>query len=413
MHERLKALKRLGSFVATAGFTQVVGLIAIPVIIRGAGAHQWGIQGSIQSAASLFGVLVSFGWGTTGAAEVANMNATVRPQYYLDSLISRVYLFILAFPVMGFVLGLINDHHVALVVVGSAAYLMPFLGANWYFVGEASPRRLFLLDVLPQSVGLAVSVLLMLATGSLVFAVGGQLVCNGVGVSISAAVILRGSTDRVSVDFSARHAFERLRGQRNPVLTAATSALYVSTPLLVLNVVRPGELALYNMGDKLFRFGLTAFTPVLQFVQGWIPEGGKDGRLHRIRQSARLTPVVAIAGCTVIAVLGPWSASFLSGGDLHLPFSLSAPFGLVFAAVTCTQVLGLACLVQLGEVRALARSTLFGASAGVPLMIFGSVSYGAMGVVWALVVSELAVLLYQSRAVSLKLREFNEAWGLE
>lgn len=404
MHERLAALRRLGSFIATAGFTQLVGLVAIPVIIHSAGTMQWGIQGSVQSAANLFGVLVSFGWGTTGAAEVAGLAASERPQYYADSFVSRLYLFTLVLPAMALVLSLINPQHVALVLVGSAAYLMPFLGANWYFVGEASPQRLFLLDVLPQSIGLAMTVLIVLLTKSLTLAICGQLICNALGVLIAAIVIDHTSVVKVRYDLSIAKAFTRLRGQRDPVFTAATSALYVSTPLLVLNVVSPGELALYNMGDKLFRFGLTAFTPVLQFIQGWIPEGGEDGRLHRIRQGARFTPAIALAGGVAIAVLGPWAATLLSGAGLAFSSDMSIPFGLIFAAVACTQVLGLACLVQLGEVKALAASTFVGACAGVPLIVLGSFAAGARGVAWALMLSEVIVLAYQARMVSRKLR---------
>ncbi|MFZ2749565.1 MAG: hypothetical protein WAZ15_04595 [Propioniciclava sp.] len=404
MQGRWASVGRLSSFVATTGFTQVVSLIAIPVIIAQAGALQWGIQGALQSTAGLFGVAVSFGWGTTGAAQTAAMPPEQRPAFFLHSLISRAYLFVVMFPVMVLVMGLINPQYVPLVVVGSAAYLMPFLGANWYFVGEGRPSRLFRYDVLPQSIGLALSVVVILSTSSLVWAVAAQLVCNLAGVILSARVIRRSDANPGPLDLSLRSAVARLGGQHHAVITAGTSALYVAAPMLVINVLRPEALPLYNMGDKLFRFALTAFTPVVQFVQSWIPEGGPEGRLHRIGLAARLTPVLGLIGAAGVALLGPFASRILSSSGVVLDLSVSTPFGMVFAAVACTQVLGLACLVQLGATKSLAISTVWGAVAGLPLIVVGALFFGVVGVAWAVAVSELVVLAYQARKVASLLR---------
>ena len=162
---------------------------------------------------------------------------------------------------------LLNRDYFGLVAVGSAAYLAPYLGASWYFVGEARPSRLFRLDALPQTIGMILSIGTMLLTHSLVATIATQLVLNSTVPVISAIVILRRSGQQVHFDWSPRHAAKRLVGQRHSVATAATSSLYVSTPMLVLNAIHPAAMPLYAMGDKLFRFGLTAFAPVLQFVQ--------------------------------------------------------------------------------------------------------------------------------------------------
>jgi O-antigen/teichoic acid export membrane protein len=89
------------------------------------------------------------------------------------------------------------------------------------------------------------------------------------------------------------------------------------------------------------------------------------------------------------------AAAILSAHRIDFTLALSVPFGVIFAAVAVTQVVGLACLVQLRATRALARSTLVGAISGVPLIVLGAVSFGATGVAWALAISELAVLVYQ------------------
>ncbi|MCH6469670.1 lipopolysaccharide biosynthesis protein [Sinomonas terrae] len=405
MGPRLSMVKRLVSFALTIGLSSLVGLVAVPIIIADAGPELWGIQAAVQTAATLFGVGVSFGWGTTGAAEIAGLSPQQRPQEYANSLVSRAYLMLAVYPVMFCVMGILNPHHLALVAVGAGTFLMPFLGASWYFIGEARPARLFWLDGFPQTLGVAVSVVVMIMTHNLVAVLATQLVFNLGAVTLAARHIFRSSPASPHFDLSPRTAFGRLGHQRHAVATSATAALYVSLPLLIINAVAPASLSLYAMGDKLFRFALTAFGPFLQLVQGWLPEGGPENLRHRIKQAARMTPVIGFAGGLAIAALGPWAAGILSAHRIDFGLPLSVPFGVVFAAVAVTQVIGLACLVQLRATRALAQSTLVGALSGIPLIALGAAVSGAVGVAWALAASELAVLAYQYASLGRRMKD--------
>ncbi|CEI24139.1 hypothetical protein FAM22020_000744 [Propionibacterium freudenreichii] len=404
MRERLLVLRRLGAFMVTTLMPALVSLVAMPVIIRGAGAHTWGVQSSVQSASMLFGVAVGFGWSVTGAAETARRTPLERPQWFADSVVSRIYLLCLTVPVMMLVMWLINRDYLALVVVASVAYLVPYVGADWYFVGEARPSRLFRLNALPQTTGVALSVVAMLVTNSIVATVAVQLVANVCAVILSVTAVVRSAPESVQFNWSVPQAFGRLRAQRDPFITAGTSALYVASPMLIINLFQPGALALYAMGDKLFKSALTAFAPVLQVVQGWLPEGGPQNLSHRVKQAARLSPLVSVAGAACIFALGPWVARLLSHGEIAFGFDISLPFAVVFAAVSVTQVFGLAFLVQLGRSAALAKSTVVGAVIGVPMIIVGAVLFSAHGVAWAVALSEITVLIYQLAVVIAELR---------
>lgn len=382
----------------------VVGLISASVFVASAGSYDWGVLASIQSAAALFGVLVGFGWGTTGAAEVARMPHASRSQWFADSFTARAYLLLAAYPLMALTMWALNPSHLDLVLVGSLAYLLPNMGASWYYIGESSPSRLFLYDVLPQTCGVLASVAAMLSTHSLVVAVSVQLVFNLVAPVLGWIVLVARSSAKP--DWSLRGALSRLPEQRHPVITAATSALYVSAPMLILNAVAPTTLASYAMGERLFRIAVTVFSPVLQFVQGWIPEGGPTHVIHRMKMTLRLTPWIGVLGAVCIWALGPYAIFLISTGKVQFGHDLSLPFAVVFLAVSASQILGLACLIQLGRARDLARSTVAGAIAGVPLLIAGASIWGVTGVVWALVVSEVVVLVYQAAATIYGMRHY-------
>ncbi|MEO2135574.1 polysaccharide biosynthesis C-terminal domain-containing protein [Microbacterium sp.] len=409
MKARLLALGRVTGFATATGFVSVISLVTTWFILRAVGSGEWGVLAAIQSAAGLFGVMVAFGWATTGAAEVAALGRAKRGQWYADSLISRIYLCLLAYPVMVLVMASLNRDHVLLVIAGSAAYLLPYLGASWFFVGEASPIRLFTYDILPQAMGLVTSVPVILASNNLILAVSTQFAFNLVGVVISARRILRNSGEPARLNYALRPALARLRGQRHSMTTATTSALYVSTPMLIINALIPGSLAQYGMGDRLFRVALTCFAPIVQFVQGWIPEGGPKNVRHRVIQATRLTPLVSVIGGAAVYALGPWAVSILSSGQIAFGSDLALPFALVFFFVSLSQVWGLACLVPLGQVRILARSTVLGAAVGVPLLIAGALAAGLHGVAWALAVSECVVTVYQFCVILAQLARTKES----
>ncbi|MEE9096560.1 hypothetical protein [Pseudarthrobacter phenanthrenivorans] len=376
-----------------------MSLVTVPLIIGRTSAAAWGSLAVIQTGAILFGVLVAFGWGTTGAATVASMPREARPALYLESLVSRAYLFIFTLPIMIVVMLLISPAGVGVVIAGSVAYLLPFLGATWYFIGEARPLRLFLLDALPQMVGVMVGFLILSVTGELAHFLIALAVLTAVGVFLSSAVILRGLPANTRVDLGLRPAMARLAPQRHGVITAGTTSLYVTLPLLAVSALAPAATPLYAMGDKLFRFGLVAFSPVLQVIQGWVPEGGPVTVAHRARRAAIIGPLFGLLGGAVITLATPTIASMLSHGELRLTMAQALPFGLMFTVVACTQIIGLACLVAMNQSKALASSTVLGAIAGVPLILGAAYFLDAWIVAWAVVVSELVVLAYQAYAL--------------
>lgn len=391
--------RRLLSFSATIGLGTAVGIISIPVVIGAVGAATWAQLAIIQGAALLFGVVVSFGWGTTGPSQVAAVVADLRPQLYLDSLVSRVYLFLLAAPALCVLLLLLVDVNKELVIIGSLAYLMPFLGAPWYFVGEAKPWRLFLLDSLPQILGMCAGLVTVHLTRELWTFVVMLLLGNLVAVILSATRILRGPTGTtpLALGLSPRGVVARLYPQRHGVITAATGALYVYLPVFAVNAFLPESvLAIYVLADRFVRYGLMVFAPVLQFVQGWIPEHGAHLVRPRMWRAVQLGGGIGVIGGLCVWLLSPVVAPLLSPTEpVLVPFGLSLPLGVAFAAIAISQIIGLACLVLIGEGRALAASTVIGAVVGAPLILLAGVFAGLPAVAWAVAISELLVAAYQ------------------
>jgi O-antigen/teichoic acid export membrane protein len=395
MNPVIAALRRLATFAATVGVGTLVGILAIPIVIRIAGSEAWAVQAVCQSIASMFGVLVGFGWGTTGPSMVASTPQDRRFQLFADSLSSRIYLFILGAPLMAAFMVVLQPHYVPLVILGSFAYLLPSLGAAWYFVGESRPARLFFFDAAPQMLGTLLGIVGLAWTGRIEVLVLSQLLFNLAGVTVSAFVVLNRARRLYRLNVGLKESFTRLAHQRHGVITAATGSLYVNLPLIVISAWLPLQLDLYTMIDRIFRYSVTAFSPILQFIQGWIPEGGRESLRHRMMRGIQAGVMFGVLGGAAILLLSPTVSSVLSHQELILPSTLSAPVALSFFSVALSQVLGLACLVIIGRGSALAKSTVLGALAGAPLILIAALTTDVVGVAWAVTASELVVASYQ------------------
>ncbi|MCO4237893.1 polysaccharide biosynthesis C-terminal domain-containing protein [Pseudarthrobacter sp. MDT3-1] len=323
---------------------------------------------------------------------------------FMDSLVSRVYLFLFATPVMYVVMMLISKIDAPVAALASVAYILPFVGASWFFIGQAKPWKLFLFDVLPQGLGTVAGVVLIQFFPEPIVFVLSLLAFNLAAVVLGAVGALSGTGHPPKADLHLIHAIGRLRDQKYGVIAAGTGSLNSNLPMLAVNQVVAAALPQYALADKLFRFAVAGFGPVLQVIQGWIPEAGPARSSHRIRTVAGLAPIVGLLAGLLLALLTPWASPLFSGGVIIIDYSLSIPFGLILAGVIVAQVVGLACLIPLGRGAALAKSTAIGAAVNVPLMFALGIAFGAPGVAWAVALAELVVAGYQIMVVRDSLR---------
>ncbi|MDQ0800639.1 hypothetical protein [Arthrobacter sp. SLBN-112] len=392
-------VRRFGGFATSLVFSTAVNLLAIPFVISTLGKEVWGELALAQATAAIFGIIVAFGWGTVGAALVASLPAEKRPQMFVDSLVSRGYLLLFGAPVMFVVMLLISKTDPFVAALASVAYVLPFVGASWFFIGQAKPWRLFLFDVLPQGLGtIAGLVLIQLIPHPIVFVLS-LLVFNLLAVVSGAAGVLAQAERPLEADLRIGPAMKRLKDQKHGVIAAGTGSLNSNLPMLVVNQVVNAALPQYALADKLFRFAVAGFGPILQVIQGWIPEAGRTQSLRRIATVAKLAPAAGLIAGGLLAVLTPWASTIFSGGAIVIGFSLSIPFGAILAGVLIAQIVGLACLIPLGRGAALATSTAVGAALNVPLMLVLGLLMGAPGVAWSVGLAEFVVAGYQLMVV--------------
>ncbi len=381
---------RLSGFTISVIIVTLLGVVAIPLLIETVGDGTWGILVLIQTVAQFGGILVAFGWGAVGAATVAGITEARRPAFFRRSLQARAGLYACVFPLLALLLIALTRGEVVLSILGAAVYLLPYLGANWYFTGEGRPQRLLLFDTLPTVIGGVLGLIGVWFTRELWVYLAFQGLGYVAAVVLSALVVRRSPQD----DFVDRTPLRTLLAtQRHAVSATLVSSLYVTLPMIAVQTFLPALQPMYAMANQLFKYASIALLPIQQFFQSWVPVDD-GGRPRRMRIATISAVGIGIIGGALIAVLSPWVSALLSVDAILVPISVSLPLGVAFVGIAIAAIVGYACLVSLGRVRALAVSTIIGAIVGAPLIMLFAVLGSVPAVAWAVAISELCVAGY-------------------
>ena len=402
MVSRRRVLSFTGGYGASVLVSGIISIAVLPAIIILAGETAWAEIAVAQGVAGFAYVLVIYGWGVTGPTTVAALAPAERGRFYLDSLVSRSWLFLVVLPPAIVIALFFSREYPALVALTVVTGVGSALSGAWFFVGEASPGRYFVIDTIPKSIGtLAGAGLLFLTHDALWF-----IVVQGLG---SAAAIALSTADIArrypgwARDFGPRNAFARLSGQGAAVAMSATSAVYVNLPILIVGFFAGTQAtAAYALAERLMRFALMATRPVVQVAQSYVPSPDRQEQIRRARLVTMVGIGMGVLGGLAYAIAMPSIVTLFSGSGLEISYGLSVPLGLALGAMLVSQITGFACLTAFGLTRALATSTIAGAVSGAILLVPLMLIFGTPGIAAGLALSEIIVLVVQL----VKLRPF-------
>ncbi len=392
--------------------TALVTLLAIPVIVAHSGASAWASIALGQAVGTGIGIIVGYGWATTGPSSVALAAPAERTRIYIESFSARATL---ALPGLVLAAGtsstIAHDYKIEAGITGAGFALTGML-AGWFFTGSSKPYSFLLFDTSPRLIGTMSGVIALLLKADLVVFPTLQLVGVIIAIIVSSVKICGWNTS-IWRSWSWQTISSQLRGQSHGMLIAGASALYISVPISVVAVVAPSALPAYALADKLLRFSTTGFAPIIQFLQGWVP-GAEPGQIRRrIRAAFLFGFFLSLFAGIVFVVFLPWIASVLSHGRIVPDLGLSLAFGLILVFLVTEQTTGLVCLLSLNRAKRVALFTSIGALFAIPAVFLGAYWGGAQGAAWSLALAELVALVPQVILLAATLRARRAAEPME
>lgn len=396
MQKFLSLFKNLGAFGLAPVVISLASILSVPVTLHVLGDQVWLSIAVGQTAGELARLLTIWGWNSTGLSLVASMDQRQRTLYYLRSMPVRLVLFCLT------ALILLPVALFMPVASASGLYLMALAGAvlglsgSWVFIGAREPGKLLLFDSLPRTLGIfAATGLILLFPRVEVFA--GTII---LGNAISALgpwiyhLRLKAQLGLESWLLSWSEILQSIRQGVSGFVIGFVMSARMSLPVLAAPLLIPEAATMVALADKFMRWGNTAMTPIMQFVQTGIPRS--PGSLPQ--QIIRGTKLVALLSSllTLVATgVTYWGSGPMSTGQIQLSWPISFVVGAVLGLVFATTVTGNTSLVLLGRTGTVARYSLTALLILLLALYPAALLWGGFGVMAAYALSELGILLLQ------------------
>ena len=392
---RHELLRRSALFSLSIVASTVVGVFSLPVLIAAIGATQWGHLVVMQAVTQFASVVIAFGWGATGPSMVSALAASERKTMFTQSLQVRGVLFLVALPLAVSLCILLTGESLTNALLAFCTYGLGGLSAAWYFIGTNRPIALFSLDALPVIVGQVVGLLAVTVMRDLTAYLACAAMFALVGTTASAIYVMTRKQDGSASFRGGTKWGPVLRSQSAGALSTVSASMWTSAPTVLVQAFAPSAVPVFAMVDRLMKYGVLALAPVLQAVQGWVPESGRESVAARAVTGLKVAAGVGVLGGVTLACLSTPVSALLSVGQAVVPWSLAVIAGVAFAFECLAQVAGLSGLVALGGARELAASSIASALVGIPLIAALVLWLGLYGAVLGILVVAMSLAVYR------------------
>lgn len=396
---RHELVRRSALFSLSVLASTIVGVFSLPALIASIGATQWGHLAVMQAVSQFFAVIVAFGWGATGPSMVSALTPHARKAVYVDSLRLRGVLLALAAPPTVLLCMWLPGETWTDAVLATVSYTFAGLSAAWYFVGTNRPIALFLFDALPAIVGQVIGLIAVLIFRDLTAYLACTALFTLVGVAASGLFVLTRESDGPARSARPIPWREIVRSQSAGVTSTISASLWTAAPTVLVQALAPAAVPVFAMIDRLMKYGVLALAPILQAVQGWVPESGRGTVAARAVTALRVSVAVGLLGGVGLAALSTPVSAVLSVGQAIVPWGVAAIAGAAFAFECVAQISGLSGLVALGGSRQLATSSVASAVIGIPVIALFVLWFGLYGAVLGILAVAAGLAIYRTRHV--------------
>lgn len=402
--KKLKFRTQLVYYALSTLTSALLSLISISMIIHHAGAKIWTAIAIGQAVGNITGIFISLGSVINGPRVVAESSNQERKRILILSTRLKFSLLIPISLVSFFVsYSLANtDRYIA----GLSSILINFaaLSFSWFFIGKESPKELFYLEILPRNIGVVLSLLFLWRTSNIYIYLGAQFLFLLISYYTSYQDLCDDNIEITDFKPALGDYYAFAKSQFQSLGTVIYASLYLSFPVLIIARLQPSAVGFYALGDKLIRNLNVASTPLLQWLQGWVPNSKSPQALKaRIRKGILLSSIYGLIMLVVLMILGTEFTKLISHHQFILFENSLFPIGVSLLISSISRAVGLVSLVSLKLDASLTRSALIGAIISIPIFIVCIEMWSFVGAFWGLAAIQLVVTGYQIEKLHRKL----------
>lgn len=388
-------LRRMTSFIALPLLSAVIPIAVVPLLVRSLGADGWASIAIGMSVGAAGSIIVSWGWGLVGPAEVAKATVHEASEIYSVSFAMRAFL---SLPVGGVVFAIAqaldqSPHGVSAGLMAIATAIGG-LSPAWYFVGVGRAAGVALWDTAPRllSAALSIPILILLPDGTW-YAVLNLIVCGGTWVAAGLALGRPGRLKSFA-EYRTRVA-DALRDQWSITLSGIISGGYTSLTVAIVGGVNFSAVASFAAADRFRAMAKQGEMSVANGLQAWVGSANPSQQSGRMMRSVTLMATAGFIAGGIFAIGMPLAAPLLLGSAVHVDPLTCAFMGLALFMTGISISASLHVLAPLRRRHTISIATTIGAVVGVPVVAFGGAWFGSAGASAGLALAEMVVVAIQ------------------
>lgn len=374
-----KGIARLFGFGMSTVIFAAVSFASIPAMVAADGAAAWGAIALGQAIGGIGGVLVNYGWGLSGPAEVSLASSTVRLRVYGESVRVRLLLLVPVSIAAAVIAGAIAPSNSLFAAAGAVSVTVTGLTGIWYFIGVARPYAYLLLETLPRASGAILGIVMMKvgfdAIVGLIFMTGGSLLSF---VIVSMWVHFSAQRNG-AIPTLRRPLGELMRSQRAGLVSSVGINLYTAAPIAIVSLLAPAVQPSFALASRIQSQLVMALSPLVQLMQSWVPRGIGRERFRRADASLVIAFLSACISALFLTLFGHELFRWFGGGEISVT---NAIVGLVAISVVASLVdatFRYAVLPSFGRLDVVMRAFVVSAVIGLPLVALGAIHAGVAG----------------------------------
>jgi hypothetical protein len=373
------AARRLSGFGLSTLLLALASLAATPAMVAADGPAAWGAIALGQAVGAVASLVVSYGWAVSGPSIIARGNASGRRREYADSVRVKLSLLLPGAAGAALVAALLSPHKPSFAIVGAISTTAVALTSNWYFAGLARPFAWLFLETFPRVGGTVAGIVLMTSGhGAIV-----GLACTASGMVVAFLLVTtwvyRSTARAGAARLPGTKLTTVLASRRDGIASMVGSQLFLSAPLAIVSVILPTVQPVFALADKLRQLISAGLNPVVVVLQGWVPRGADPAHGNRSRAALVATGVFAVVFGGAFPAAAPTLIHWLGNGQITVPQSMVFLAGLTIAIDLFSSVLAFAVLASLGHLAIVTRATAASIIAMLPVVIIGTLHFGAVG----------------------------------
>lgn len=394
--------------IVLQGFNTIIPILTLPYITRILSKSAYGDFALALNWVGYFQVIVEYGFGLTGARNIAMQQTSDEVNEIHSSIIfARIFLIIICYTILGivFILAPMSETQLNCTMILSVMIIAIAFQQNWFFQGIQEMRNIAIINVISRTISVAL-IFLCVKKPEHLYLYCVLYISNFVVSSCFGCIIVRFKYKVRLKWYGLKRIFQELKEGWYLFISSAMTKIFGTVGVTILGFIAVNEeVGAYAAINKIPYVLILIFSAIAQAIYPSMCQtfvGEKDVGIERVKRIAKPIVLVFTFGSLLLMIFNRLVVHIAFGVQYENDSLLLIPFCIWVIASIINNFLGIQTLVASGHNKEYGRAFIISVIIMLILMFVLGYLFKAMGIAIAQAISEITlsfILLFYIRKV--------------